>query len=144
MFSLRPKHKINILILHHARHTRKWYSSYSLPKSLCMTHKSDTHMMKRTTQILSYYARHVMRHKLLTSMQTQQNNRIHNKFNRIAHYAIADTAPCGANTKATQYTVQRRVLHYLTLICLPIIFCRNSKSSSKSAPKSWHDNQSQS
>ena len=35
-------------------------------------------------------------------------------------------------------------LHYLTMILWPIRSCRNSKSSSKSAPKSWHDNQSQS
>ena len=32
-----------------------------------MTHRSDTHMIKRTTQIQSYYAIHVMRHKRFVS-----------------------------------------------------------------------------
>ena len=49
--------------------------------------------------------------QLFISMQTQQNTRIQTNFKRIAHYATADITPCGAHTKATQYAVQRRVLH---------------------------------
>ena len=48
-------------------------------------------------------------------MQTQQNTRIQTNFKRIAHYATADITPCGAHTKATQYAVQRRVLHETSL-----------------------------